>query len=130
MIRIWGTTFAGFLGLAFGSFLNVCLSRWPAGESVAHPRSHCRSCGRTLAWWENLPLISWLVLGGRCRSCKARIGWRYLVVELAVGVLWATVAWRFSTLASDPELPGVSLLASLISAIGQMARQYEMPIED
>ena len=56
MIRILGTIFAGLLGLAFGSFLNVCLSRWPAGESVVQPRSHCRQCGRTLAWWENRPL--------------------------------------------------------------------------
>ena len=62
MIRILGTVFAGLLGLAFGSFLNVCVSRWPAGESIVHPRSHCRSCGRTLAWWENMPLVSWLVL--------------------------------------------------------------------
>jgi prepilin signal peptidase PulO-like enzyme (type II secretory pathway) len=62
MIRILGTIFAGLLGLAFGSFLNVCLSRWPAGESVVQPRSHCRQCGRTLAWWENVPLVSWLAL--------------------------------------------------------------------
>src|ERR1039458_5482123 len=68
MIRILGTIFAGLLGLAFGSFLNVCLSRWPAGESVVKPRSHCRQCNRTLTWWENVPLISWLALRGRCRT--------------------------------------------------------------
>ncbi len=94
MIRILGTVFAGLVGLAFGSFLNVCLSRWPAGESVVKPRSHCRSCGRSLAWWENLPLVSWLALRGRCRSCEAWIGWRYPLVEFAVGVLWALSAWR------------------------------------
>ena len=60
MIRILGTAIAGLLGLAFGSFLNVCLSRWPEGESVVKPRSHCRNCGRTLAWWENVPLVSWI----------------------------------------------------------------------
>ena len=65
MIRVLGTLFAGLLGLAFGSFLNVCLSRWPEGESIVHPRSHCRSCGRTLVWWENVPLVSWLALRGR-----------------------------------------------------------------
>ena len=91
MIHILGTIFAGLLGLAFGSFLNVCLSRWPQGESVVKPRSHCRHCAHTLAWWENLPLLSWLALRGRCRSCRAWIGWRYSLVELAVGVLWATV---------------------------------------
>jgi leader peptidase (prepilin peptidase) / N-methyltransferase len=94
MIRIACTAFAGLVGLAFGSFLNVCLSRWPAGESVVKPRSHCRSCGRTLAWWENVPVASWLALRGRCRSCHADIGWRYPTVELAVGLLWAIIAWQ------------------------------------
>jgi leader peptidase (prepilin peptidase)/N-methyltransferase len=92
MIRILGTIFAGLLGLAFGSFLNVCLSRWPAGESIVRPRSHCRHCNRTLAWWENVPLLSWLALRGRCRTCRAWIGWRYPLVELAVGGLWAVSA--------------------------------------
>jgi len=96
MMRLLGTVFAGLLGLAFGSFLNVCLSRWPAGESVVSPRSHCRHCGRTLAWWENLPLVSWLALRGRCRTCHAWIGWRYPLVELAVGGLWATFVWHIS----------------------------------
>jgi leader peptidase (prepilin peptidase)/N-methyltransferase len=100
MIRVLGTIIAGLLGLAFGSFLNVCLSRWPTGESIVHPRSHCMSCGRTLKWWENVPLVSWLALRGRCRSCRAWIGWRYPLVELAVGVLWATVAWQYV-----PEIP-------------------------
>jgi leader peptidase (prepilin peptidase)/N-methyltransferase len=94
MIRILGTIFAGLLGLAFGSFLNVCLSRWPAGESVIKPRSHCRNCDHTLSWWENIPLISWLFLRGRCRNCRAWIGWRYPLVELAVGALWTNVAWH------------------------------------
>lgn len=95
MIRILGTVFAGLAGLAFGSFLNVCLTRWPASESVVKPGSHCRSCGRTLAWWDNVPLLSWFILRGRCRTCGARIGWRYPIVELACGVLWATVFWQF-----------------------------------
>jgi leader peptidase (prepilin peptidase)/N-methyltransferase len=94
MIRILGTIFAGLLGLAFGSFLNVCLSRWPQGESIVHPRSHCRNCTHTLAWWENIPLVSWLVLRGRCRGCRTWIGWRYPLVEAAVGTLWAYSAWK------------------------------------
>jgi leader peptidase (prepilin peptidase)/N-methyltransferase len=94
MIRILGTIFAGLLGLAFGSFLNVCLSRWPEDESVVEPRSHCRQCGRTLAWRENVPLVSWLALRGRCRSCRAWIGWRYPLVEFSVGLLWALAAWQ------------------------------------
>jgi leader peptidase (prepilin peptidase)/N-methyltransferase len=93
MIRILGTIFAGLLGLAFGSFLNVCLSRWPAGESVVSPRSHCRNCEHTLAWWENIPLVSWVFLRGRCRGCGAWIGWRYPLVELAVGTAWSLYTW-------------------------------------
>jgi leader peptidase (prepilin peptidase) / N-methyltransferase len=94
MVRIFATVIAGLLGLAFGSFLNVCLSRWPEGESVVMPRSHCRHCVHTLAWWENLPLVSWLAMRGRCRRCRTFIGWRYPLVETAIGALWATVSWR------------------------------------
>jgi len=94
MIRLLGTVFAGLLGLAFGSFLNVCLSRWPQGESVVAPRSHCRNCTHTLSWWENIPLFSWIILRGRCRQCRTWIGWRYPLVEAAVGVLWAATAWQ------------------------------------
>ncbi len=93
MIRTLGTVLAGLLGLAFGSFLNVCLSRWPEGESVVKPRSHCRSCARTLAWWENVPLLSWIVLRRRCRGCHEKISWRYPLVELAVGAAWALDVW-------------------------------------
>jgi leader peptidase (prepilin peptidase)/N-methyltransferase len=96
MIRILGTIFAGLLGLAFGSFLNVCLSRWPAGESIVRPRSHCRQCNRTLTWWENVPLLSWLALRGRCRTCRAWIGWRYPLVEFSVAVLWSLQVWRLT----------------------------------
>ena len=94
MIRILGTIFAGLLGLAFGSFLNVCLSRWPEGESVVKPRSHCRNCDHTLTWWENIPIVSWIALRGRCRKCGTGISWRYPLVELAVGMLWGIVGWR------------------------------------
>ncbi len=94
-MRILATILAGLLGLVFGSFLNVCLSRWPEGESVVVPPSHCRACGRTLAWWENIPVASWLALRGRCRTCRAPVSWRYPLVELAVGALWAVQAWRF-----------------------------------
>jgi leader peptidase (prepilin peptidase)/N-methyltransferase len=90
------------LGLAFGSFLNVCATRWPEEESIAKGRSHCRTCGRTLAWWENIPLASWLALRGHCRTCKAWIGWRYPLAELAVGALWAFSVWH--TFLEAPEL--------------------------
>ena len=94
MIRILATVFAALLGLAFGSFLNVCLSRWPEGESIVRPRSHCRHCDHALAWWENVPVLSWLALRGRCRNCRASIGCRYLLVEVSIAALWAGIMWH------------------------------------
>jgi leader peptidase (prepilin peptidase)/N-methyltransferase len=93
MLRILVTVFAALFGLVFGSFLNLCITRWPEGESIAFPRSHCRSCKRLLYWWENIPVLSWLVLRGRCRTCRRKIGRRYLVVEAAVAICWAICAW-------------------------------------
>jgi leader peptidase (prepilin peptidase)/N-methyltransferase len=118
MIRILATVFAGLLGLAFGSFLNVCLSRWPAGEGVVSPRSHCRNCTHTLAWWENIPLLSWLVLRGRCRNCKAEISWRYPLVELAIAVLWMLQGWRISEVISQPDVPAINIV--LAHTLGMM----------
>lgn len=132
MIRIFGTVLAGLLGLAFGSFLNVCLSRWPEGESVVNPRSHCRSCGRTLAWWENVPVVSWVALRGRCRTCGVEIGWRYPLVELAVGVLWAFTIWRVLPAMLSPNLsltegPLIFLYTSgLDIAIGRMILYFSL----
>jgi leader peptidase (prepilin peptidase)/N-methyltransferase len=122
MIRILGTIFAGLLGLAFGSFLNVCLSRWPHGESIVQPRSHCRNCAHTLPWWENVPLLSWLVLRGRCRICRTSIGWRYPLVELAVGVLWAVSAWQVLS----PALYSDGLPAFYYNAIAHAAGDFTL----
>ena len=112
--------FAGLLGLAFGSFLNVCASRWPRQQSALRGCSRCLDCGRTLAWWENIPLLSWLALRGRCRSCKAPIGLRHLLVELAVGVLWASAAWRVLAHTVDPALPMGVLAYQISVAAGLM----------
>ncbi|WP_263385317.1 prepilin peptidase [Granulicella arctica] len=80
------------LGLLLGSFLNVCISRVPQGESVVRPGSRCGSCGKAIRWYDNVPLLSWVVLRGRCRDCCAAISWRYPAVELAVGVWFAVQA--------------------------------------
>lgn len=121
MIRLLATFFAALVGLAFGSFLNVCATRWPLEESVVAPRSHCRDCDRTLAWWENIPLVSWIILRGRCRTCRAWISWRYPIVELSVAVIWALLTWRFLALALDPHLPAVvpSLHWNLFNELGR-----------
>jgi leader peptidase (prepilin peptidase)/N-methyltransferase len=117
MIRILGTIFAALLGLAFGSFLNVCLSRWPDGESIVQPRSHCRNCTHTLAWWENVPLVSWLALRGRCRNCRTWIGWRYPLVELALAALWAVSAWQsLGPALSSDSLPVYYALARAVGS--------------
>jgi leader peptidase (prepilin peptidase)/N-methyltransferase len=117
MIRILGTIFVGLLGLAFGSFLNVCLSRWPTGESIVRPRSHCRQCNRTLAWWENVPFISWLALRGRCRTCRAWIGWRYPMVESVVAVLWTLAAWQAFNPTDIMDVPSERMPMALITAL-------------
>ena len=76
-------------GLALGSFLNVVAARVPAGRSIVKPASACMSCGQTLAWYDNVPLISYAILRGRCRSCGTAIPWKYPLVELATGLLVA-----------------------------------------
>jgi leader peptidase (prepilin peptidase)/N-methyltransferase len=119
MIRTLVTVFAGLLGLAFGSFLNVCLSRWPEGESVVHPLSHCRNCAHALAWWENIPLLSWILLRGRCRECGTWISLRYPVVELAVGALWAWTAWTLAGQFNDPAQMAPSSFLAIIIVLGQ-----------
>jgi leader peptidase (prepilin peptidase)/N-methyltransferase len=80
------------VGLLFGSFLNVCISRLPRKESVVHPRSHCPQCGAAIPWYDNIPLLSWILLRGRCRDCKQSIPWHYPLVELAIALWFAEVA--------------------------------------
>ncbi|HEV8424083.1 MAG TPA: prepilin peptidase [Actinomycetes bacterium] len=85
---------AGMLGLVFGSFANVVIHRVPRGESVVRPASRCPACGVPVAWRDNLPLVGWLLLQRRCRSCRAPIGVRYPLVELGMGVLWFLITLR------------------------------------
>ena len=75
-------------GLTFGSFLNVCIYRMPRGLSVVAPRSACPGCAKPIASYDNIPVLSWLILGGRCRECKISISPRYAIVELLTGLLW------------------------------------------
>jgi leader peptidase (prepilin peptidase)/N-methyltransferase len=86
--------FAAVVCACLGSFLNVVIHRLPRGESLAWPGSHCPACGHALAAWENLPLVSFMLLRGRCHACGARIAWRYPVVEALCAALGAgAVVW-------------------------------------
>lgn len=82
-------------GLLFGSFANVVIWRVPRGESIAHPGSHCPACESPIAWYDNIPIISWLILGARCRRCGSRIVARYPLVEAASGLLFGAAGLRF-----------------------------------
>ncbi|MGA8878934.1 MAG: prepilin peptidase [Candidatus Korobacteraceae bacterium] len=84
-------------GLAFGSFLNVCISRIPSDESVVRPRSHCRSCGAPINWRDNIPLLSWIMLRGRCRQCSARVSLRYPAVELLTALIFLACYLSFGS---------------------------------
>jgi len=92
---IYWIVVAGFLGLIFGSFATVVAYRLPRNESIVTGRSHCPSCGKQIAWYENIPLFSYLSLRGKCRHCGARISPRYPAIELACGVAFAALVWRF-----------------------------------
>jgi leader peptidase (prepilin peptidase)/N-methyltransferase len=86
---------AFLLGLLIGSFLNVCIHRWPREESVVKPRSHCPHCHRQISAWDNVPLLSYFLLRGRCRYCTGAISWRYPLVEGLNGLLYAGLVARF-----------------------------------
>ncbi|MEB3235482.1 MAG: prepilin peptidase [Cyanobacteriota bacterium] len=99
------------LGACFGSFLNVVAWRLPRQESVVTPRSHCTRCGTTLRWFENVPLLSWPLLGGRCRHCHSAISVRYWLVELLVGGLWVAAVWATPSAMGTGADPLLLLLA-------------------
>ena len=100
----------GLIGLLIGSFLNVVIHRVPAGESIVSPPSRCPGCGNLISPRDNIPVVSWLLLRGRCRTCRQPISARYPLVELLTAVLFALMAWRFG-LAWD--LPAYLYLAAV-----------------
>lgn len=86
---------SGIIGLCVGSFLNVVIYRVPLAMSLATPASHCPKCGRKIKWYDNIPVISYIILGGKCRSCKEKISFRYTAVEILNALLWLLSVYVF-----------------------------------
>lgn len=93
LIAFWTVVF--LFGASLGSFLNVCIARWPAEQSVVRPRSRCPRCERAIAWYDNIPILSWLLLRARCRGCGLPISAQYPAIELTVGIFWVLALWHF-----------------------------------
>jgi leader peptidase (prepilin peptidase) / N-methyltransferase len=115
----------GILGLAVGSFLNVVIHRVPRQDSIVTPRSHCPGCATVLANRDNIPVASWLLLRGRCRTCGQKISPRYLLVELACGALFAGAGLRFGLHWSLPAF--LVLLAGLLALACTDLEHYLLP---
>jgi len=111
------------LGLCLGSFLNVVIHRLPHEESIVWPASRCPACGHALAPWENLPLVSFVLLAARCRSCRAPIAWRYPLVEALGGATVALAAWRFGL---GPATVGAAVFALFLIAVAWIDAEHRV----
>ena len=124
-----GIAYGAVLGAMIGSFLNVCILRWGAEpkESIVKPRSHCPRCGKGLAWYENVPVLSWLILRGRCRGCGESISVMYPLVELATAAIWGYMVWRRGL--TLEALRGAVFATILLGIAMTDARKYIIPDE-
>lgn len=120
-------TYAGLVGVAVGSFLNVCIYRLPEGESVVRPRSRCPECSMAIGWRDNIPVVSWLVLRGRCRGCGTGISIQYPLVELVTMAIWLAAAARYG--ASWQTLAVAVFFTLLLGIALTDARTYIIPDE-
>lgn len=116
---------AGLVGLMIGSFLNVCTLRWPEDESVVFPGSHCPKCGKPIRWYDNVPVLGYMLLRGRCRACREPISLQYPLVELATGLVWAGM-FSYAGLSFE-ALRGALLLTILFGIALTDARFYIIP---
>lgn len=120
---LFGCVAAGLFGLVVGSFVNVLVHRLPRGESVVFPASHCPACGAPIRPGDNIPVASWLLLGGRCRVCRAPISPRYPLIELANGALWALVFLRAR---EWPEFAGAAAFVSACVALAAIDAEFQI----
>lgn len=111
------TVYYALSGLFIGSFINVCADRLPRGLSIVRPPSHCEACDRTLSWYELLPVLSYVALRGRCRTCGARIPWRLSVVEMATGALFGYIGFQHGVSAQGVVLAFYSATLVLIAVM-------------
>ena len=117
--------YAGLVGACVGSFLNVCVYRWPEDLSVISPPSRCGSCGTAIRWYDNVPVLGWLWLRGKCRACGARISIQYPLVELVTALLWVMAVWRFGL--SWQALATALFFTILLGIALSDARTYIIP---
>jgi leader peptidase (prepilin peptidase)/N-methyltransferase len=123
----WLTGVAGLFGAILGSFLNVCVYRLPRDESVVRPRSRCPGCGVMIAWYDNVPVLSWLILRARCRACGTRISWQYPLVELTIALVWAAALARFGTTVA--ALAAALFVTLLVGILLTDAQHFVIPDE-
>jgi leader peptidase (prepilin peptidase)/N-methyltransferase len=128
-LRPWLTAAAAVFGAVLGSFLNVCIVRWGAEpkQSVVRPRSRCPRCGKPIAWYDNVPVLSWLLLRGRCRGCGNPISVLYPLVEIATAIIWGYMVARYG--ASLEALRGALFGTLLLGIAVTDARVYIIPNE-
>lgn len=124
------TLLAFLFGLLIGSFLNVCIHRWPIEKSVVRPRSHCPKCEQQLSWYENVPLISYVLLRGRCRHCGETISWRYPAVEVLNGFLYFAAVAQFGLepISFKAMLFGSMMLALIFTDLEQFLLPDELTL--
>src|SRR6478752_7715383 len=113
-LLLMGVGFVAVFGLLIGSFLNVVVYRLPAGRSIVSPPSACGSCGTEIKPYDNIPVVSWLALRGRCRTCRSAISVRYPLVEAATAGAFALVAWWFW---AGPQAPAAGGTQALVAGL-------------
>ena len=124
MIHLPYILFAFALGASIGSFLNVVVYRLPRGESLVTTPSHCPKCGKLLRWYDNLPVIGWIHLGGKCRFCKQRISMRYPIVEAFCGGMFAFYYAMFFVLNVGPVPDAGNLNPRLLDHVMSLAQDW------